>query len=156
MREPLNHITERCGLVNDAIGLKSLYNAIFNAEHVGSRILRDIEPENLFFIFGQAMQSIGHAPIEVTFSKPTFNEGKNVSRNRHNEQRNSNDEGKPKHRTVILRELKYTDKLEKLLIGKKQECGHDAKRYEVAWSELQELKKRLCNFGDHIKMPNSY
>src|SRR5882724_1311088 len=154
MREPFKNITKRCGLINDASGYESLYNAILNTKHICARILRDIEPENLLFIFGQTIQSIGYAPIGLPFPPPTFNEGKRISENGDYEQYNCNNEDKPKNRAVILCKLKYTDELEKFLIGKKQEGSYDTKRYEITWSELQKLEERLGHFGDHIGVPN--
>jgi hypothetical protein len=53
-----------------------------------------------------------------------------------------------------LCKLKYPDELKKHLAGKKKNGGHDTECYEIAWCELQELKKRLGSFSDHIERPN--
>lgn len=55
MCESFKDTPERCGLINNSIGFESLYDTILNTEHIGSRILRDVEPEDLFFIFGQTL-----------------------------------------------------------------------------------------------------
>ena len=70
MREPFEHISVRCRLVNDSVGYETLYDAIIVAEDIGASLLRNVEPENLLFIFGQAIQSIGYAPIEVSLPPP--------------------------------------------------------------------------------------
>ena len=155
MREPVKNAPERGGLVNDAIGFETLYDAVLNAECVGARVLRYVEAENLLFIFGQTIQSLGYAPIEAPLAPPPFDEGDSVGGDGHGEEGGSDNESKPKHRAVVLCKLKYSDELEKFLAGKEQNGSHDTKRYEIAWSELQELKKCLGDFSSgHIERPN--
>lgn len=154
MREPLKHISERGGLVNDSIGYETLHDAIIVAENVGASLLRYVEPENLLFIFGQTIQSIAYAPIEAPLTPPALDDGDSLDSNGNGEQGTGNNQSKPKHRAVALCELKHSDELEKILAGKQKSGSHDTQRYEVAWSELQELKKGLCGFSKHITRPN--
>ena len=154
MRAPLKHIAERCQSVNDSIGYETLNDAIIVAENIGTGLLRYVEPENLLFVFGQTMQSISYVPIETPLSPPPFCDGNSIGGNGDSEQSNGNNKGKPKHRAVVLCKLKHSDELEKFIAGKEKKGGHDTKRYEIAWSELQELKKRLRGFSDHDERPN--
>ena len=155
MREPFKHIPERGRLVNDSIGYETLHDAIIVAEDIGASLFRNVEAENLLFIFGQTIQSIGYAPIEATLPPPTFHEGNSVAGHGNHKQGASNNEGKPKHRAVVLCKLKHSDELQKYLVGKEKNSRHDTKRYEITWSELQELKKRLYGVSDHIERPNA-
>lgn len=154
MREPFESIAHRSGQVNDAIGFESLHDAIVDAERICTGVLRDVEPQNLLFIFGQTLQSLCYAAIASPPEPPLLYEGDTVADNGHHKECSGDDKDKPKHRAVVLCKLKHSDELEKFFAGKEQEGGHDSKRYEVAWSELQELKKRLSGFSDHGKRPN--
>lgn len=155
MREPFKDTPERCRLINDSIGFESLYDAIFNSEHVGSRILRDVEPEDLFFILGQTLESLCYAPIVCPSPPPLFDEAKQVTGHGDDKKRNSDNKSKPKHRAVFLCKLRHPNLLKELTIWKKEDGRHYAKRYEITWSELQELKKCLGDFsGDHFNLPN--
>ena len=61
----------------------------------------------------------------------------------------------PKHRAIVLCKLRHTDALKELAIRKNEDACHYAERYQIAWSELQELKKRFGDFGrDHFKVPD--
>ncbi|MEN9865619.1 MAG: hypothetical protein RL748_1209 [Pseudomonadota bacterium] len=155
MREPFKNITERGGLKNDAIGFETLNDAIFNAEHIGSCILGEVKAENLLFIFGQTLESIGYVPIELSPSPPFFDEADYIGGNRDNKKRHGDNKGKAENRAIILCKLRNTDLLKELATWKKEDSRHKAERYEITWCELQELKKCLGDFGgDHLKLPN--
>jgi len=155
MREPFKNITERSGLENNAIGFKSLNDAIFNAEHIGSRILGEVKAENLLFIFGQTMESIGYVPIELSPPPPFFDEADYIGGNRDNKKRHGDNKGKAENRAIILCKLCNADLLKELATWEKEDSRHNAERYEITWREFQELKKRLGDFGgDHLKLPN--
>ncbi|GAB5605379.1 hypothetical protein TK5_14590 [Sideroxyarcus sp. TK5] len=157
MREPFKNITERGRLENDAIGFESLNDAIFNAKHIGSRILGKVKAENLLFIFGQTMESIGYAPIEISPSSPFFYKVDYIGGNRDDKKRHGDNKGKAENRPIILCKLRNADLFKELATWKKKDSSHNSERYEITWRELQELKKRLCDFGgDHLKLPNSY
>lgn len=81
VRKPFNHISERGGTVNDSIGYETLHDTIVVAEDISASLLRNVEPENLLFIFGQTIQAIGYALIEAPLTPPTFNDGNPVSTN---------------------------------------------------------------------------
>ena len=155
MREPLKDIAERCGLINDAVGFESLHDAVFNAEHIGASIVGDVEPENLLFIFGQTIQSLGYAPIDAPMPPPFINERNYVGEQRDNKERNGNNKGKPKNRAIVLCKLRYANTLKELGTWKEKGGRHYPERYEITWSELQKLKECLGDLGgDHFKRPN--
>ena len=150
MCKPIKHGTERCRSINDSRGYKFLNDAIIDSERICASIFREVEPQNLLFIFGQTIQSLGYAPIEFLLIPPLFYERDYINGHRYNKEGNDNNEGKPKHRAVILCELKHTDTFKELIACKEKEGGHDSERYEIAWSELQELKKRFSSIRNHI------
>lgn len=155
--ETVKDTSERCRLINDSVGYKSLHDAVLDAERICSSVLCNIEPENLLFIFGQTLQSLGHAPIECPAMPPVSDNDNNVGRNRDGKEGNGYDKGKPKHRAIVLCKLRHTDALKELAIWKDEDSCHYAERYQIAWSELQELKKRFSDFGrDHLKGPNVF
>jgi hypothetical protein len=61
VRKPFEHVPNGCGSVDDSFGYEFLDDAIFNAECIGSRILCDVEPQNLFLVFGESVQSLRDA-----------------------------------------------------------------------------------------------
>lgn len=154
MRKTIKHIAERGRTINDSLGYEFLYDAVVDAERVDASLLRKAVPKNLLFIFAQTIQSIGYAPIEFATSPFPFDGRYEVCRDGHGEERDGNHERKTEHRAVVLCKLRHADELEKFLSGKEKNGSHDTKSYQVAWCELEELKKRLCGFSKHIEMPN--
>jgi hypothetical protein len=64
VRKSHNSVANICRLKNDAISYESLNDAIINAQHIGASLLDKVKPENLFFIFGQTVQSLQSAMRE--------------------------------------------------------------------------------------------
>lgn len=154
VREPFEGITHRSGQVNDAAGFETLHDTIVDAERVCASVLREVVPENLLFVFGQTLQSLLDTPIAAPPEPPLLYESDAVADNGNHEKPDGDNESKAQHRAIVLCKLKYSDELEKLLVGKEKKGSHDTKRYEIAWSELQELKKCLGGFSEHIERPN--
>jgi hypothetical protein len=44
--------------INETFGYKSTNDAIVNAQNVGLRFLKNVKPENLFFFFGETVESL--------------------------------------------------------------------------------------------------
>lgn len=149
MRKSFNEISDSGGSVNNPIGYETLYDAIIVAEDVGSRLMRYVEPENLLFIFGKTIQSIGYAPIEDPLTPPALDEVYSVDSNGNSKKGTGGNQSKAKNRAIILCKLKSSNELEKFLSGKEKACGHNAKCYEITWRELQDLKKYLRDFHHH-------
>lgn len=149
MREPIKHISEAGRTINNSFGYESLYDAIINAERVGSSLIGKVIPENLFFVFGQTIESLGHFPIEFPLSPPVSYERKCVCKNRYKKKGHCDDEDKSNNRAIILCKLKDAQLFKDFFTAKEQKGSNDAECYEKSWSELQELKERLCKFGEH-------
>jgi len=149
MRKPFNNISDGCCPVNDALGYETLYNAIIEAESIGASLLGEVIPENLFFIFGQTIESLGYAPIEFPLSPPFFNERVCTCEERNKGERNGHNKDKSNNRAVVLCKLKHPYLLEELFACKEQKPRHNHESYKISWGELQKLKKRLCDFGEH-------
>ena len=136
VREPIQHISEGGRSIDDAIGYETLHDAVIDAENVSASLLGHVEPENLLFIFGQTMQSLGYAPIELPMTPPPSNECEYVDRNRNSEEDGRDNKSKPKSRTIVLGKLKNANALEDLIVNEKQEGGYDPKCYEITWRKL--------------------
>ena len=149
MCKPVKHISKASGTINDSLGYETLNDAIINAESVGACLVGKVEPENLLFVFSQTIQSLGHFPIILPLSPPVSYERKCVCENRHKEKGHCDDEYKSNNRSIILCKLKDTQLLKCFFAGKEQKGGNTSECYEISWSELQELKERLCKFGKH-------
>lgn len=153
MRKTANETANGGRTIDDAFGYETLNDAIIDAEKIGARLLREVVPENLFFIFGQTIQSLGYAPIALSPVPPLIDEGDSIARYGNGEKSACNNKSESKYRAIVLCKLKHADELEKYLAGKKKDGGHDTQCYEIAWSELQELKKSLSSFSDQDNKP---
>jgi hypothetical protein len=117
MRNPVEDISERSRSINDSFGYEPLNDAIINAERAGACSFGEVVPENLLFVFGQTIQSIGYASMNLPVTTPPLYEGTTIGGKRHSEKTTGNNKDKPKHRAIVLCKLKDSNELEKVLIG---------------------------------------
>lgn len=149
MREPLKYASEVSRSINDSCGYESLNSAVLDAELIAARLFGEVIPENLLFVFGQTIQSLSHFEIKFPLSPPISYERKCVCKNRHKKKRHCDDEDKSNNRAIILCKLKDAQLFKDFFTAKEQKGSNDAECYEISWSEFQELKERLCKFGEH-------
>lgn len=149
MREPLKYTSEVGRSVNDSCGYESLDAAILNAEFVATSLFGEVVPENLFFVFGQVMEALFHSPVKLPLPPPSFNDFDGVSKDRHKEKGNCDNECKSNKLAIILCKLKDAELFKGFFAGKEQKGCNYPECYEISWSELQELKERFCKFGEH-------
>ena len=154
VREPFMHIAEGRRPENDAIGYESLDDAIFNAEHVGACLLGEVIPQNLLLVFGQTLKSLDDALVEFPLPPEALEQIHAPAPYRNQEEHQRRKEKNPKNCAVILCKLKNPENILELLAAEKDQPGYKTNRYEIAWSELQELKKRLEEIG-HINFPTN-
>jgi len=156
VRKPFEHVPNGCGSVNDSLGYEFLDDAIFNAECVSSRILCDVEPQNLFLVFSESVQSLRNA-LKLFPSPPqSLYPVKDVGTYTDSEKSHGCNESDSKPRAIILCKVKDAKMLENALRAEKKKGREDAQRYEIAWSELEELKDRLGDLGEHISSANVF
>ena len=153
VRESLKDIPQGGGLVDDALGYESAHDAVLNAEHVGSRIIGDVIPQNLFLVFGQTMESLRDALKSFPLPPPSLNPPDPATAHCDQKKGNRRQEKNPENKAIILCKLRKTESLAEIIAAKKDEPRHQANRCEVSWGELEVLKKRLKKVR-HLSVAN--
>lgn len=125
---------------DDAIGFKSLDDAITGAEMVCSRVLEYVEPQNLFLVFSEDLQAILHAFFECKSAYRSLYPYRKGYEYENGEKYNNSSSN---HGAVIFFKLMDSKDLDPFF-GKKHYCRTGCKKgYKVSWCELQELKERF-------------
>jgi hypothetical protein len=149
IRKPLDLISQNSGSGNNPLGFESIHDAILKAEHVGLRLMSYVKPENLLFVFGETVESLQYALdafcVLHSISPPLYDYYAPI----YQEQRESQKKEKTEPRAIILCKVVEAKPLQKIVRAEQQKGCGQAKRYEVAWSELHDLHKSFCNFGSH-------
>ena len=153
VRESLKDIPQGGGLVDDALGYESAHDAVLYAEHIGSRIIGDVIPQNLFLVFGQTMESLRDSLKSFPLPPPLLNPPDPSTAHCDQKKGNRRQEKNPENKAIILCKLRKTESLAEIIAAKKDETCHQANRCEVSWGELEELKKRLKKVR-HLSVAN--
>jgi hypothetical protein len=135
--------------IDNTIGYQSLHYAITKAERTGAGILRYVEPQNLLFFFGQTIQALFSAPMDLNLGPQFLGERKQIINKHYNDNCCGNDKDKSNNRAFIFCKFIDTDFTEKFFTEKKHRCRNNAEYYEVTWSELKEIKKASDDFCNH-------
>ena len=141
--KPIKEMSHVGRLANDAIGYESLHDAIANAQVVGSRLLQEIKPENLFFFFGQTVQSLQCALREFLDQHCVSYPAEDFYGPIYTEQDAGNNQQKGEPLAIVLCKLIHAEQLQPFIGTEQQKGCDDAKRYEITWSEFQKLKTCL-------------
>lgn len=154
VRKSFEHVPHGRRSVDDSFCYEFLDDAIFNAECIASRILCDVEPQNLILVFSESVQSLRDALKLFPPPPPSLYPVKDVGTYTDSEKSHGSNEGDSKPMAIILCKVKDAKMLEKSLGAEKKKGREDAQRDEIAWSELEELKNRLGYLGEHISFAN--
>lgn len=129
MRASIYEVEEVRRSVNNSLGYESLYDAIVHAESVGACLQGKVISENLLFIFGQTIESLSHAALELPVLYAPSYKGKDVNCYRHDEKGNCNNKSDAKNRAVIFRNFKHANGLKEFLISKEKNGRNNTQRY---------------------------
>lgn len=149
MRHPLNYAAVDCGLVDDACGYETSHDAILNAEHIGASILHDVIPQNLLLVFGQTMQSLNDALMEIPLPPEAFNSVYPPSADCYQEKSYRGQKKNPKNCAIVLCKLRNPKSLLELRAAKQYQACHKSDCYKVTWRELKSLKDALYDSVSH-------
>ena len=97
---------------------------------------------------------LNHVAIELPLVPPASNRIDDGGDDPDAEKRNRANQSHAENRAIILYKLDETKPLESLLGTEKQKGSGRTKRYEIAWSELEELKNSLGYLVEHGERPN--
>ena len=153
--KPIQHIADGVRLVDDSAGFQSLDDAIANSQVIGSRLLGYVKAENLFFFFGESIQSLQAAffrfsgdltiPVNAAdFCGPVYKE-----------QDRCRDENKRHPLAVVLCKVRDVQPLKHGSVGEEEERAGDGDCRKVSWCELQGIENVLkCGHVVYMQ-PNS-
>jgi len=141
--KPIKDMSHLGRLANDAIGYELLRDAIANAQVVSSRLLQEIIPENLLFVFGQTVQSLQCALREFADQYSVSYPAQDCYGPIYSEQDADDNQEQEEMRAIILCKLINAKEPESLIRTENKKGSDNSKRYEITWCEFQEIQKRL-------------
>ena len=163
VRESIKHIAVGGTPVNDAIGYKSIDNAIVYSEVVAFGLLRYVKPENLFFIFGEGEQFILDILSRPLYVKPSTNGVPGIDDEVYYDYDPRDNKDTAENRAVVICKVKETKLLQECGFREEKNRSRKAKSYKITYSQFQGVKKYLagstdleshtvpltCNFDSH-------
>jgi hypothetical protein len=144
-----------CGTMNDTIGCESIYDAIINAQHIGARLLGNVKPQNLLFVFGETVQSLQSALRKFADERLVAYPADDCYGAIYTEKDARKYEGEKEMWAIVLCKLNTSELLEPAFGTEKKKGCNDAERYEITWRELQNIQQdfgEICAHG--AKQPN--
>ena len=154
MSKSLKHVPQVGRPENYACGYKSLNVAIINAQDIGARLLGKVKPENLFFFFGETVQSLQSGILNFCDRHFIAYPSEDCYAPIHSEQ----DAGKYHYQAeplaVVLCKVIDSKGFEPFFRAEHQKGGDYSKRYEITWGELQCLKQVLDKISAHENQSN--
>lgn len=148
--KPINQTPDSSRPVNDSCAYKTLNDAIVDAQHIGSRLVNFVEPQNLLFIFSQSKKAM--LQISLTISEPEdfTNLIENDLKKADQQENDASQQPSPYDSAIVFCHVSETETLQQLS-GAKQHEGQDKTHcYQVLWSEFQNLKDAIQNFSGHL------
>lgn len=147
--KPLIHSADRSGAINNTCGFKSSHDAIIEAQRIGFSLLSYVKPENLFFVFSETLESLQSALREFCSRHFVSYPSGNCYGPIYTEQNKRYDKNESDPLAIVLCKVINADLFQPAIWAKQQKGSDYSKRYEVSWSELQDLQKSFNNFIEH-------
>ena len=150
VRDSTMYGTEAARTINNTVGYKSLHDTILNTQRIGFRLLVYVKPENLFFVFGETVES-----LQLALSRFSADYGISYPVNNcygpvYSERNYRYNKCKADPMAVVLCKLVNANVLQEPFGRKQQNGSGDAKYYKVSWSDLQDFQKNSKNFLYHM------
>lgn len=145
--KPINRTAEASGLIDNACGYKSLSDAIVNAQNMGFRLISNVKPENMFFFFGETVESLQSSLRGFCNNHLIPYPKDNLYGPIYNEQYDGCNKNKPDPLAVVLCKIINANIFQNTVCGKQQKGGNQSKCYEIPWSELQDFQNKGGNFS---------
>tara|TARA_B110001469_G_scaffold114900_1_gene119129 strand:- start:347 stop:823 length:477 start_codon:yes stop_codon:yes gene_type:complete len=140
MSKPFEHVSKGCGLINDVRGCETLDDAIVDSESIGLRLLRYVEAEDLLFVFCETVESFGDVLFSSPLEVPSFDDPDDIAANRNNPNAKRSKESTTNPSAIVFCKIESANAFKKFFRSEQKKCTKDRYRYEVSWSEFQELK----------------
>ena len=131
-------------------GYESAHGAILGMEQTGALLLDYVAPENILFYVSQDAQTLAHFPIILPSDEPYLDVMEYRQQEGDRKQSGAQEKAQAHMRALILCKLRDPDQLEPFRRCKKQNPACYPECYEITWRELQELKRELTYFSEHV------
>lgn len=143
VREPFKYISHGRRSDDDAFRGEALHDSIIILEDIAFRLLGDVKSENLLFIFSETVQGLQDFLFEYSFSPPPLYPPCEFNADCDGQECTCEDKYDTEPRAIILCKVIDAQKLKDAFGCKKEKGKNKTNRYEITWSEFQELKKRF-------------
>lgn len=140
--------------INNSIGFQSINDAIMEAENVASGLLKYVKSEDLFFFFGETLESLQSALREFSFRNSIPYAENNIFDPIHKESKYYENIYNPHPLAIVLCKFINTEPSQSFFTTK-QKKGVDCSQqyYEINWGEFQEILKCIkntYNLSNHV------
>ena len=149
VRESLDGITHVGSPPNDALISQPLNNAIVDAQLVGARLMDYVEPQNLLFVFSESAHALAYMPLELPTAYRAAEQLERPATDTNTQQRNDTNKPDANARAVVFCYVSDADYFQQVCRGEQEASQHKANCYQVAWSELEHIKRSFQNFSGH-------
>jgi hypothetical protein len=133
----------------DACAGQSLYDAIISAQTVGSRLIADVKPQNLLFIFGESAKALVYLPIESPLPHPFPWDGIDELAYGDQQQSGAGQEGDAEPMAVVFCHVRDAEPLSRLCRREEQETQNQTDCYQIFGSELERVQRVLDEVRGH-------
>ena len=145
----LNHVAQFGREHDDVLRCQSLDNAIIEAQAIGSRLLDDVKPQNLFFVFSESSQALAYMPLELPAAMH-FTQGlQNRVSYTYKQQSTASQKQDSDSRAVVFCYVTDANLLRQFCGSEQQESHNERDCYQVAWCDLERIKRMLEEVSGH-------
>lgn len=147
----VEYVAEGRAHSDDSSGYESVDDAIVNAQNIGFRLRRDVKPENLFFFFGETVQSLKNCLFAFLSRRNLPFNVANVFDPTGHEYDANDQEGKKEPLAIVLCKLRHAEAIGNTGWSEQRRKAREGEECLMSWSELLEQKfsNRLENVGNH-------
>lgn len=135
--EPLKHVSDLGGSINDSCGYKTLHDAIIDTQGVRSRLLRYVKPENLLFVFVESLEALYRFPLDAADVEEGHSEHGKPTCDGHDDNAARNQEYSPDVRAKLLIKVVQPEFGDPFGWSEQVESTGYGDNCEIPWSELQ-------------------
>lgn len=144
MRDPVKIASYRAAPDQEPIGYHSIHHAIIEAHKIGARLMVDVKPDNLFFFFGQTVQSLHEALLRFSPAKAAAKATDQERRDFHEAISRGQYKNHPENTAIVLCKVRHIEPFGNMLRHRYENCRPD-EGHCVTWSFVHYLKQRFDN-----------
>ena len=135
----------------DSSGYESADDAIVDAQNIGFRLLHDVKPENLFFFFGETVQSLKNCLFAFLSRRSLPFCSEDVFQPTSQEYDGDSEESEKEPMAIVLCKLRHAEAIGNTGWSEQYRKARQGEECLMSWRELveQNVSNRLQNVGNH-------